>query len=58
MINDTYGHKTGDKVLAMVANTLHDNLRAEDFVARWGGEEFVALLRGLDVSGLMTRQKS
>jgi len=51
-INDTYGHKIGDQVLVMVANTLHNNLRAEDAVARWGGEEFLALLVGLDLPGM------
>ncbi len=52
-INDIYGHQTGDRVLAMVANTLHNYLRSEDAVARWGGEEFVALLTGLDQEGLI-----
>jgi diguanylate cyclase (GGDEF)-like protein/PAS domain S-box-containing protein len=53
MTNDTYGHKIGDRVLVMVASTLKENLRSEDFVARWGGEEFVALLGGQDPQGLM-----
>ena len=57
MFNDTYGHNTGDKVLIMVANTLHDNLRSEDFVARWGGDEFVALLGGQNALGMMTAAK-
>jgi diguanylate cyclase (GGDEF)-like protein/PAS domain S-box-containing protein len=51
-INDTYGHKTGDQVLIMVANTLHSYLRSDDSVARWGGEEFLAILPGLDEDGL------
>ncbi len=53
-INDTYGHKTGDQVLVMVAETLQHNLRGEDLLARWGGEEFIALLAGLDEAGLTT----
>ena len=58
LINDTYGHKTGDQVLTMVANTLHNNLRSEDAVARWGGEEFVALLGGVDeISLTVTAEK-
>jgi diguanylate cyclase (GGDEF)-like protein len=51
-INDQHGHAIGDQVLVMVANTLHENLRSEDTVARWGGEEFLALLPGLDAAGM------
>jgi diguanylate cyclase (GGDEF)-like protein/PAS domain S-box-containing protein len=45
-INDKYGHKIGDQVLIAVSNTLKQNLRAEDIVARWGGEEFIVAMRG------------
>ena len=44
MLNDRYGHAAGDKVLQAVANKLKANLRQEDIVARFGGEEFVMLL--------------
>lgn len=47
-VNDTYGHDVGDKILKMVASTLRSNVRATDFVARWGGEEFVILLTHAD----------
>jgi diguanylate cyclase len=47
-INDNYGHKAGDKVLFAVAQLLRKHLRATDFVARIGGEEFVTLLPGAD----------
>jgi diguanylate cyclase (GGDEF)-like protein/PAS domain S-box-containing protein len=42
--NDTYGHEVGDKVLRMVAATLHYNLRKSDVIGRWGGDEFLAIL--------------
>jgi diguanylate cyclase len=47
-INDSYGHRAGDRVLQTVANCFVSGLRAEDFVARIGGEEFVILLTGLE----------
>jgi len=43
-INDSYGHKTGDKFLKTYANILKKNSRQEDIIARWGGDEFVILL--------------
>jgi diguanylate cyclase (GGDEF)-like protein/PAS domain S-box-containing protein len=43
-VNDSCGHRVGDEVLALVAQTLADNLRAYDFISRWGGEEFLVLL--------------
>jgi diguanylate cyclase len=43
-VNDTYGHQTGDKVLKAVATSVAQRLREVDFIARFGGEEFVILL--------------
>jgi diguanylate cyclase (GGDEF)-like protein/PAS domain S-box-containing protein len=45
-INDAYGHATGDQVIKAVANLLAGQARATDTVARWGGEEFIAVLGG------------
>jgi diguanylate cyclase (GGDEF)-like protein/PAS domain S-box-containing protein len=46
-VNDTYGHEAGDRALRMVAATLRNNLRKDDVLGRWGGEEFLAILYGL-----------
>ena len=43
-VNDTYGHKVGDKVLMALASTAEKALRENDIVARYGGEEFVVYL--------------
>ena len=47
-INDTYGHMVGDKVLRMVTATFNHSLRATDTIGRWGGEEFIAILKDID----------
>lgn len=48
-INDTYGHDLGDQVLKALAETFLKGLRAYDTCARWGGEEFMALLVNADL---------
>jgi diguanylate cyclase (GGDEF)-like protein len=47
-VNDTHGHLAGDRALAEVAARLRTCLRADDALARHGGDEFVAVLGGLD----------
>jgi diguanylate cyclase (GGDEF)-like protein len=43
-INDLYGHEIGDQVLRSISRLLLSSVRPEDFVGRWGGEEFLALI--------------
>ena len=45
-VNDTYGHQSGDLVLAQLANTVVENKRTEDLFGRYGGDEFIILPRG------------
>jgi diguanylate cyclase (GGDEF)-like protein len=52
--NDTYGHEIGDRVLTFVANTLVGSTRPTDIFDRWGGEEFVAILPGVNRQGMET----
>lgn len=51
-VNDTHGHAAGDEVIKAVAHALLDAARQTDLVARFGGEEFVILLREIDQSTL------
>lgn len=57
-INDQYGHQTGDKVLKQIASALQSRCTGEQYIARFGGEEFVVLLTGctLDAAQDKARQ--
>ena len=58
LVNDSYGHLVGDRVLATLAGIMRRTARANDIVGRFGGEEFVAFLPGADleaVSGFAER---
>src|SRR5678815_4263032 len=60
-VNDTYGHKAGDKMLREVAHLIAGQLREYDFLARYGGDEFVALVQevvGAQVEDLCMRIES
>lgn len=50
--NDTYGHDVGDEVLRLIAQTLKKNSRPFDAVGRWGGDEFMAIIRNVTAEQL------
>jgi diguanylate cyclase len=52
-INDSFGHKAGDKALRTIARTLAGSIRETDFIARYGGEEFVHLMTGAELVDCM-----
>jgi diguanylate cyclase (GGDEF)-like protein len=53
LVNDTYGHEDGDRVLRHLAEIAQAQLREDDVACRYGGEEFVLLLR--DTTGMAAR---
>lgn len=48
-VNDVYGHDVGDEILKAVAKLLSENVRKTDFLARWGGEEFILVCPGTNL---------
>jgi len=58
IVNDAQGHDVGDSVLINIATTLKSTIRHTDFIARWGGEEFIILLidTQLDSAQLIAEQ--
>jgi len=53
-VNDARGHAAGDAVLMRVASVLSADLRQADLATRWGGDEFVLLMRGMDQVGALS----
>jgi len=51
-VNDLYGHHVGDEVLVKFAKCLSENTREDDFIARWGGEEFVVLTKTINIENI------
>jgi diguanylate cyclase (GGDEF)-like protein len=50
-VNDSFGHSSGDAVLKQTAQLMRENLRTQDLLGRWGGEEFLILLSRTDLQG-------
>lgn len=57
LVNDCYGHDIGDLVLVKLSSFLRNNLRDDDFVARWGGEEFVIVVNQATIKSIETLTK-
>lgn len=53
-LNDTYGHDTGDRALRVFASVLRESVRDNDLLARWGGEEFVLVLKDFQAEQAVT----
>jgi len=49
-LNDTYGHDFGDFVLVEISRLFKKSLRSQDHICRWGGEEFLLVLPGIDIT--------
>lgn len=57
MVNDHWGHQAGDQVLRTFAQRLANNVRKEDTVCRWGGDEFLVILDGCNLQEAMLHAK-
>jgi len=54
-VNDTYGHNRGDIVLKDIVNIINNSIRQEDYLIRWGGEEFIILMK-IDTLGSLKKR--
>jgi diguanylate cyclase (GGDEF)-like protein len=52
-VNDTYGHDVGDDVIRVLAKTIKDNIKGQDIVARFGGEEFCVVLKDIGIDSAL-----
>jgi len=51
-VNDTYGHNVGDSVLIEVTNRINSSIRNDDYLIRWGGDEFILLMKITNLKAL------
>ncbi|HIP59274.1 MAG TPA: diguanylate cyclase [Campylobacterales bacterium] len=58
LVNDTYGHAVGDDVIKALAKILRDNIKGQDIVARFGGEEFVLYLKDITAEAALKFMQS
>ena len=54
-VNDTYGHNAGDDVLKFTADLLESSCGEKDSIYRWGGEEFIMVMRDTDIEGAVRK---
>jgi len=54
-VNDIYGHSVGDTILKEFTTLIKENLRKDDLIARWGGEEFLILFKNIDEESVMVK---
>jgi len=57
-INDAYGHLMGDKVIKAIADIMKGQVKGKDFLARFGGEEFIVVLPNTELKGAITVAES
>jgi diguanylate cyclase (GGDEF)-like protein len=57
MVNDTYGHDVGDKVIVALSKILKSSIRDSDLAIRYGGEEFIVMLHNASDEGMMSIAK-
>lgn len=56
-INDTYGHNVGDRIINTIGIILKNNIRSDDFVIRYGGDEFLVIFTGGDLKKVNKRMQ-
>lgn len=57
-INDTYGHSVGDAVLQKFSHTIEQSIRKDDYFGRWGGEEFLIIMKEAKIQDLQKRAEA